>query len=103
METLGLLLLYLMGMKGELAMTAKKIFTRDEAMQIIDLFEDVLSEHNIKVPSPEDDEREPDNDAGLYGSTYSNLLDSVEYHLISLLTDHEPDVELVTFEFSGRV
>lgn len=50
-------------------MSTNKIFTRDEAMQIIELFEDILSEYNIKVPSPEDDEREPDNDAGLYGST----------------------------------
>lgn len=81
----------------------KKIYTRDEAMQIIELFEDVLSEYNIKVPSPEDDEREPDNDAALYGSTYSDLLDIVERRLIDMLYDHGPDVTVVTDMFSGCV
>lgn len=84
-------------------MSTNKIFTRDEAMQIIELFEDILSEYNIKVPSPEDDEREPDNDAGLYGSTYGNLLDSVEGRLIGLLDMHKPDVEVITDVFSGSV
>lgn len=84
-------------------MSTNKIFTRDEAMQIIELFEDVLSEYNIKVPSPEDDEREPDNDAGLYGSTYGDLLDGVEGRLIGLLAIHKPDVEVITDVFSGSV
>lgn len=47
------------------------IYTRDEAMLIVEMFEDVLDTYNIKVPSPEDDEREPDNEAKLYGSVYS--------------------------------
>ena len=51
------------------------IYTRDEAMLIVEMFEDVLDTYNIKVPSPEDDEREPDNEAKLYGSVYSDLLD----------------------------
>lgn len=84
-------------------MSTNKIFTRDEAMQIIELFEDVLSEYDVKVPSPEDDEREPDNDVGLYGSTYGNLLDSVEGRLIGLLDMHKPDVEVITDVFSGSV
>lgn len=37
------------------------IYTRDEAMLFVEMFEDVLDTYNIKVPSPEDDEREPDN------------------------------------------
>ena len=49
----------------------KKIFTRDEALQIVEMFEYVLDFYNIKIPSPEDDEREPDDNIGLYGSTYS--------------------------------
>lgn len=52
------------------------IYTRDEAMLIVEMFEDVLDTYNIKVPSPEDDEREPDNEAKLYGSVYSDLLDA---------------------------
>ena len=34
------------------------IYTRDEAMLIVEMFEDVLDTYNIKVPSPEDDERD---------------------------------------------
>ena len=61
------------------------IYTRDEAMLIVEMFEDVLDTYNIKVPSPEDDEREPDNEAKLYGSVYSDLLDNVEESLIEFL------------------
>ena len=50
------------------------IYTRDEAVLIVEMFENVLDTYNIKVPSPEDDEREPDNEAKLYGSVYSDLL-----------------------------
>lgn len=80
----------------------QKIYTHDEAMQIIEMFENVLSEHNIKVPSPEDDEREPD-DVGLYGSTYSDLLDEVEAKLLDLLARHTPEAEIIEGEFSGTV
>ena len=41
------------------------IYTHDEAMLIVEMFEDVLDTYNIKVPSPEDDERELDNEAKL--------------------------------------
>ena len=49
------------------------IYTHDEAMLIVEMFEDILSEYNIHIPSPEDDEREPDNMVGLYGYTYSDV------------------------------
>lgn len=81
----------------------KKIYTHDEAMLIVEMFEDILCEHGIKVPSPEDDEREPDNDVGLYGSTYSDLLDGVEEMLVDLLARHKPDTEIIEGEFSGTV
>lgn len=42
------------------------IYTRDEAVLIVEMFENVLDTYNIKVPSPEDDEREPDNEAKLF-------------------------------------
>ena len=87
-------------LNGELTM--KKIFTRDEASQIVEMFEYVLAFYNIKVPSQEDDEREPD-DIGLYGSTYSFLLDNVESRLIDLLVSHTPDTEIVTDAFSGTI
>lgn len=79
------------------------IYTRDEAMLIVEMFEDVLDTYNIKVPSPEDDEREPDNEAKLYGSVYSDLLDNVEESLIELLYRRKKHTAIVTDEFSGTV
>ena len=61
------------------------IYTHDEAMLIVEMFEDVLSKYNISIPSDEDDEREEDNMVGLYGSTYSDLFDSVEEKICQLL------------------
>lgn len=80
-----------------------KIYTHDEAMLIVEMFDDILSRYDIKVPSPEDDEREPDNDAGLYGSTYSDLLDGVEDKLIEILERHTLNTEVIRDEFSGMV
>lgn len=80
-----------------------KLYTHDEAMLIVEMFEDVLCTNGIKVPSPEDDEREPGNEAALYGSTYSDLLDSVEAALIALLDKHSPGAEVVKDRFSGTV
>lgn len=79
------------------------IYTRDEAMLIVEMFENVLDTYNIKVPSLEDDEREPDNEAKLYGSVYSDLLDNVEESLIDLLDRHKKHTVIVTDEFSGTV
>lgn len=79
------------------------IYTRDEAVLIVEMFENVLDTYNIKVPSPEDDEREPDNEAKLYGSVYSDLLENVEASLIELLEKHDEDTEIVTDEFSGTI
>lgn len=84
-------------------MRDNKIYTHDEAAIIIEMFERVLDENNITVPSPEDDEREADNDAKLYGSTYSDLLDGVEVALINLLNKHNAETAVITGEFSGTV
>lgn len=80
-----------------------KIFTHDEAMLIIEMFEDVLNKYDIIVPSPEDDDKEDNNETALYGSTYSDLLDGVEEKLIEILRNHKPDTEVVEYEFSGTV
>lgn len=79
------------------------IYTHDEAMLIVEMFEDVLDTYNIKVPSPEDDEREPDNEAKLYGSVYSDLLDDVEASLVALLDRNKIHTAIVTNEFSGTI
>ena len=79
------------------------IYTHDEAMLIVEIFEDVLSKYNISVPSNEDDERENDNLIGLYGSTYSDLLDSVEENICSLLARCRRGEKIIENEFSGTV
>ena len=49
-----------------------KIYTHDEAALIVEMFEDVLDEHDITIPSPEDDDRTADNDAKLYSAAISS-------------------------------
>jgi hypothetical protein len=83
--------------------TENKIYTHDEAMLITEIFEDVLDEYDITVPSPEDDDKEDDNEAKLYGSVYSDILDSVEEKLCSILERHKPDTKVISGEFSGTV
>ena len=63
----------------------KKINVRDEATSIVSLFEDLLDKYDIRVPSDEDFEREPDA-TGLYGTQYYELLDEIEYRIADLLT-----------------
>ena len=79
------------------------IYTHDEAARIVELFEDILDVHGIKIPSPEDDEREADNEAKLYGSVYWNLLDDVETSIIDLLHKYEQGTEIVKYIFSGSI
>lgn len=94
-------------------MSNKKIFrpiyTRDEAARIVEMFEDILVENEISIPSPEDNDRDPDDKLGLYGSVYSDLLDKVEDTLIRIIIrrgphgDHIKDLnEVITGEFSGN-
>lgn len=79
------------------------IYTHDEAALIVEGFENVLEKYGIKLPSPEDDEREEDNEATLYGSTYSDLLDSVENILIDLLNRRANGAPVVEYTFSGKI
>ena len=80
-----------------------KIHTHDEAALILEEFENVLEQYGIKLPSPEDDERSDDNDAALYGSTYSDLLDFIENVLISILERHTAGAEVIQYTFSGEI
>ena len=80
-----------------------KVYTHDEAAMIIEMFEHVLDENDITIPSPEDDEREADNAARLYGSTYYELLDNVEVALINLLNKHNAETDVIRGLFSGTV
>ena len=78
-----------------------KIYTHDEAAKIVDIFENVLGNAEIVIPSPEDDERESNNQACLYGSVYSNILDSVENSLADLLKRSRNGADIIPDVFSG--
>lgn len=80
------------------------MYTHDEAARIVDLFESLLDKYNIRIPSPEDDERDEDNEAKLYGSVYSELLDSVEDELIDILHRYShTDGSIIISVFSGTI
>ena len=80
----------------------QKIYTHDEAAKIIEAFEDILAEHDICIPSPEDDERGPENMTGLYGSVYSELLDHIEELLIDITNACKSGSDVIEYEFSGN-
>lgn len=82
-------------------MSKAAIYTRDEAARIIEMFEDILVENGISVPSPEDDDRDPDDKLGLYGSVYSDLLDDVEHRLVRLFAYNKAGAEVVVGKFGG--
>ena len=62
-------------------MNGKTIYTHDIAAGIVDRFEDVLVETDICLPSPDDDDRPEEDNAGLYGK----LVDTVEEVLLELI------------------
>ena len=78
-----------------------KIYTHDEAAKIVEIFENALGKAGIVIPSPEDEEKEPDNHACLYGSVYSNILDSVENSLADLLKRSSNGADIIPDVFSG--
>lgn len=80
--------------------TTETIYTRDIAAHIIETHENILIHNGIRVPSPEDDEREPE-DLGFYGSTYSELLDTLEATLCDILEKKANGARVVACEFSG--
>jgi len=95
--------------KREKSKLFEPIYTRDEAARIVEMFENILVENNISIPSPEDDDRDPDDKLGLYGSVYSDLLDSVESALVRIIIRRGPHGDLIkdlsdviTGEFSGK-
>ena len=80
-------------------MQTKKLYTRSRAARIIDIFENLLEKNKIIIPSPEDDERDPETTGALYGSVYGELLDSVEHELASWVKDVR-NVEMIQGVFS---
>ena len=70
------------------------VYTHSEAAVIVELFEDVLEQHDVTIPSPEDYER-GDDSGRLYGSTYYHLLDAVESVLIEMAARVKKGAEVV--------
>lgn len=71
------------------------VYIRNETADILELFDDLLIKHGIKIESPEDDEREEGNDAALYGSTYGELFDEVECMLMHICENVKAGEEVV--------
>lgn len=78
---------------------ADTVSTHNIAADIVEMFEDILENNDVTIPSPEDDEKEEDNSARLYGSVYSNLLDSVENILVAALEAFKEKQEYVQGQF----
>lgn len=72
------------------------IYIRNETADILEMFDDVLADNGIKVPSPEDDDRGEDNEAALYGSVYYDLYDQVEYILLDIIKKVKAGEEVIT-------
>lgn len=60
-----------------------KIYTHNISANIIELFEEILDQHNIRIPDVE--RAGDDSESCLYGDIYSNLLDDVENILIDTM------------------
>ena len=71
------------------------IYTHEVTRDIVEEFEAVLDKYGIIVPSPEDGERGDDNDAKLYGSTYSELFDTIERIVSDTIAEAKGGAEVV--------
>lgn len=71
---------------------------RKTALDICELFENLLDEHNIDIP---DDDREGDeSEARIYGMTYAELEEDVKEILIKFAEKiKRDDVELDQYEY----
>ena len=72
------------------------IYILQETANILEMFDDLLVENGIKIPSPEDDEREESNAAALYGTVYSDLFDEIEYILTTIVEEAKAGTEIIT-------
>ena len=75
------------------------VYIMNETADILDMFDDMLADNGIKVPSPEDDEREEDNEAALYGSVYWTLFERLENALLDIVEKVKAGEEVVTEEW----
>lgn len=78
-----------------------KLYTRPFAAEIVYLFEKLLDEHGIIIPSPEDSDGRFDyvNFAPIYGTTYSDLADEIERILVNMLRHYDTETEIISFVY----
>ena len=74
-----------------------KIFTHNEAADIIECFEHILEKNGIKIP--DSDRTGEQTEACLCGESYSELLDEVELMLIDLLKRAGTKAKIKKFVF----
>lgn len=80
---------------NEIARRNKVIYTKEVALTITDIFEDILEKYDISIP---DEERTGDNgEARLYGINFDETLTKVECTVIELLEKCEIDYKADTW------
>lgn len=79
------------------------VYTLNEAAEFVELFESVLDQYDITVPSPEDDEREEGNDARLYGSVFWDLVDKVQEKIIDIVQRVDEGAEVIADVFEDPI
>lgn len=72
--------------------------SRELAVAILNVFEDMLEQKGITIPDEDDDQRTPDNDARLYGMTYALLEDAITEILEPELPHKVPFVILYEYD-----
>lgn len=94
-----------------------EIYPQDIAMMIVDIFEDLLDEHDIDIPSASKDEQDERKDLGecaahIYGSECSDLMGEIESIIIEHIAtpvcnaiedDSVDGIEFIEGEFSGTI
>ena len=75
------------------------IYTHNIAADILDIFDEFLCEREIVVPSVNDNQRDPDNTAALYGTEYGELLNDVENYIIQMLKGKCKGMDIMPYVF----
>lgn len=84
------------------------LHTRDIAASILEQFEDLLDDKNIKIPCDDMDEESDrdaeENEAAIYGTAYGRLLDSVEADIVEAVETFKSSGarDYVKYVFSGN-
>lgn len=73
----------------------KKIFTKEVAKDIVEVFEDLLEDNNISIPDRFQEGN--DDEARLYGQAYDGVMGKVECMIIELVQDLGVEIEFDTW------